>query len=74
MARWTIYTHLRQEQQERWKELACEGKLRHATIEAAELARIALEQGGKQGLNVYLCPWCFAYHVGHANGKRARAS
>jgi hypothetical protein len=66
-----MYTRMGADKREDWQDAACTGKRRHLTIEEAELSKRALELQGDQGLNVYWCLWCFAYHVGHAKGKRA---
>lgn len=51
----------------------CEGKKRYA--DAASAQRIAAKMARRNAdgwwLNVYKCPFCKAYHVGHArNGNR----
>ena len=47
---------------------SCEGKMRHATEDAAICA---MKKTPSLGLAVYRCPFCGSYHVGHMN-KRQR--
>lgn len=65
MRRNTLYSRISARGREDWQRRSCSNKLRHATIEAAEMALRALELKGEQELNVYWCLWCFSYHVGH---------
>jgi hypothetical protein len=60
-----LYSRTRPEKREEWRQNACTGKQRHATIEEANWSLRALEMKGETGLNVYLCLWCWHYHVGH---------
>jgi len=47
----------------------CEGKVRHATIDAAgrEAARIG---GRRRHVHAYKCERCGCYHVGHERRRR----
>lgn len=47
----------------------CDGKLRHATREAAGKQKAAL---GYVGLEIYRCRFCHAYHVGHSQRRTPR--
>lgn len=45
---------------------ACAGKQRHETEAAARAHAASLyRKRGAQGLNVYKCKFCGAWHVGH---------
>jgi hypothetical protein len=55
---------------------ACTGKVRHASAHDGQTAIGKLVRGkGWQGtMNVYQCPFCHAWHIGHAprNGALRR--
>ena len=68
MRRRALY-NLSLDRQEAWRQNMCLSKRRHATIEEATWALRALEQKGEQGLNIYPCPWCWGYHVGHGKAS-----
>ena len=69
---------------DRWMWVRCKGKIRHATRGLAEAACRSLIRRGmaraEEGrLNVYWCPRCLCWHVGHtrrpvqgAAGSRTR--
>ena len=52
---------------------ACGKKIRYETAKDAGAGRHALNRSkGYQGqMNVYRCPFCGGYHIGHAGGTRA---
>jgi rubrerythrin len=52
----------------RLRRRACQGKVQHATREAAhvEIRRIARTKWAyRPGLQAYRCPFCGHFHVGH---------
>ncbi|MGA5764497.1 hypothetical protein [Nonomuraea bangladeshensis] len=57
---------------ESWARM-CVGKIRHETREkaSAHLRALARAQRARQGrLNVYRCPICLTWHVGHRRWTR----
>lgn len=55
------------------RDKACEGKQRHDTREQANAHKNNLIRKGNVLLEVYLCPWCNKYHVGHRPRGRKRS-
>ena len=43
----------------------CGTKIKHPTREAAEKAKVLMEQDMGIGFNIYMCPWCHKFHIGH---------
>ena len=67
-----IATHLR-------RVVHCKGKLRHSSRGSAEsamrsLIRRGLHRPEEGDLNVYQCPRCLTWHVGHTRKRRERTS
>ncbi len=53
---------------------ACEGKVAHATKDAALLAAAKLRKNHLGGSwSVYRCEWCGRFHVGRQNARDRRA-
>jgi hypothetical protein len=55
---------------DRWMWVRCKGKIRHATQGVAEAAcrslmRRGMDRAEEGRLNVYWCPRCLRWHVGH---------
>ncbi len=53
---------------------SCTRKVRHLSPEAGQAAvRVLHARHGYDGrMDVYRCPFCNGYHVGHARGQRGR--
>lgn len=54
----------------RSQDRACGDKFAHATKKAAQAHMHALIRKGNVCLEVYRCPWCDQYHVGHRGRGR----
>lgn len=55
------------------RDRACEGKQGHDTREQAKFHMQNLIRKGNVLLEVYRCPWCDKYHVGHRPKGRKRS-
>ena len=51
----------------------CKSKRRYTTSsEADAMARHRREESGQVDLDIYPCPFCLGWHVGHARGSKQR--
>jgi hypothetical protein len=57
----------------RSRDRACEGKQGHDTRAQAQAHMHNLIRKGNVLLEVYRCPWCDKYHVGHRSRGRKRS-
>ena len=59
------YSGNRMSSKRRERRKSCDGKVRHATLEAAKLAARKASSGSVGKLWAYKCKFCKNYHIGH---------
>ena len=52
---------------------SCEGKVRHATKDAAHLSAMHTRARGWGFVGAYKCQFCSGWHVGHPSAKQKQA-
>ena len=60
----------------RLRRKVCEGKIRHASADAASIERRKLLKRtlDTSRIDVYPCPFCNGYHIGHSKGSGLKRS
>lgn len=49
---------------------SCKRKRPYPTIDAAQAALEKRPVDAKDALDIYLCVWCYKFHLGHPRSKR----